>query len=108
MPRPAIRMPVWPVARNSTSMPRRSNARASTSAVYFLPSAQSVPTVSRRLPPRLRPLGMLPGVVFYVAMLGYYHEIGDVALPSAFLLAKLQEPWFEWVFPAAVDRKSVV
>src|SRR3546814_5597073 len=48
------------------------------------------------------PLGMLPGVVFYVAMMGYYHEIGDVALPSAFLLAKLQAPWFEWVFQAAV------
>lgn len=48
------------------------------------------------------PLGMLPGVVFYVAMMGYYHEIGDVALPSAFLLAKLQAPWFEWVFQVAV------
>src|SRR3546814_10845055 len=45
---------------------------------------------------------MLPGVVFYVAMMGYYQEIGDVALPSAFLLAKLQAPWFEWVFQAAV------
>jgi uncharacterized membrane protein YkvI len=48
------------------------------------------------------PLGMLPGVVFYIAMMGYYHEIADVALPSAFLLAKLQAPWFEWVFQAAV------
>src|SRR3546814_11616697 len=35
-------------------------------------------------------------------MMGYYHEIGDVALPSAFLLARLQAPWFEWVFQAAV------
>src|SRR5690606_15366073 len=48
------------------------------------------------------PLGMLPGVVFYIAMMGWYHEIGDVALPSAFLLAKLQAPWFEWVFQLAV------
>ena len=48
------------------------------------------------------PLGMLPGVVFYIAMMGYYHEIADVALPSAFLLARLQAPWFEWVFQAAV------
>jgi len=48
------------------------------------------------------PLGMLPGVVFYVAMMGWYHEIGAEALPSAFLLAKLQAPWFEWVFQAAV------
>lgn len=48
------------------------------------------------------PLGMLPGVVFYIAMMGYYHEIADVALPSAFLLARLQAPWFEWAFQIAV------
>lgn len=48
------------------------------------------------------PLGMLPGVVFYIAMMGYYDEIGAVALPSAFLLAKLQAPWFEWAFQIAV------
>jgi uncharacterized membrane protein YkvI len=48
------------------------------------------------------PVGMLPGVVFYIAMMGWYHEIGDVALPSAFLLARLQAPWFEWVFQFAV------
>lgn len=48
------------------------------------------------------PLGMLPGVVFYIAMMGYYHEIGAVALPSAFLLARLEAPWFEWVFQLAV------
>ena len=48
------------------------------------------------------PLGMLPGVAFYVAMVGYYQEIGTVALPSAFLLAKLGAPWFEWAFQIAV------
>ena len=48
------------------------------------------------------PLGMLPGVVFYIAMMGYPSEIADVALPSAFLLAKLQAPWFEWAFQLAV------
>jgi uncharacterized membrane protein YkvI len=48
------------------------------------------------------PLGMLPGVAFYIAMLGYYREIRPVALPSAFLLAKLQAPWFEWAFQLAV------
>lgn len=48
------------------------------------------------------PLGMLPGVVFYIAMMGYFHEIGDQALPSAFLLGKLQAPWFEWAFQLAV------
>ena len=48
------------------------------------------------------PLGMLPGVLFYIAMMGYHDEIGGVALPSAFLLAKLQAPWFEWAFQVAV------
>ena len=48
------------------------------------------------------PLGMLPGLAFYVAMIGYHREIGAAALPSAFLLAKLQAPWFEWAFQIAV------
>ena len=48
------------------------------------------------------PLGMLPGLAFYVAMMGYHQEIGSVALPSAFLLAKLQAPWFAWAFQIAV------
>jgi uncharacterized membrane protein YkvI len=48
------------------------------------------------------PLGMLPGLAFYIAIVGYYHEIGAAALPSAFLLAKLHAPWFEWAFQIAV------
>jgi len=48
------------------------------------------------------PLGMLPGVAFYIAMMGWYHEIAEVALPSGFLLAKLHAPWFEWAFQLAV------
>ncbi|HMN46484.1 MAG TPA: hypothetical protein PKE27_18050, partial [Povalibacter sp.] len=48
------------------------------------------------------PLGMLPAVLFYIAMMGYYHEIGAEALPSAFLLARLHAPWFEWAFQIAV------
>src|SRR3546814_15506784 len=50
------------------------------------------------------PLGMLPGVVFSVATLGYYHEIGDVALPSAVPLARLQAAWFAWVVQDARKR----
>ena len=56
MPSPAIMMPVWPVARNVAAMPRALSARVSASAVYFLPSAQSVPTVSTRLPVRCLPV----------------------------------------------------
>ncbi len=48
------------------------------------------------------PLGMLPGVLFYIAMIGYHSELADVALPSAFLLGKLQAPWFELAFQFAV------
>lgn len=48
------------------------------------------------------PLGMLPGVAFYIAMVGYYDQIADVALPSAFLLGKFGAPWFEWAFQFAV------
>ena len=48
------------------------------------------------------PLGMLPGVAFYVAMIGFHEEIGAAPLPSAFLLAKLEAPWFAWAFQVAV------
>ena len=55
IPDPAIRMPVWPVARKVASIPRSRIAAAKASAVYFLPKAQSVPTVSNLFPPRLTP-----------------------------------------------------
>jgi uncharacterized membrane protein YkvI len=48
------------------------------------------------------PLGMLPGVLFFIAMIGYQHEIADVTLPSAFLLGKLGAPWFAYAFQLAV------
>jgi uncharacterized membrane protein YkvI len=48
------------------------------------------------------PLGMLPGVLFFIAMIGYHQELADVSLPSAFLLGKLGAPWFEYVFQVAV------
>jgi uncharacterized membrane protein YkvI len=48
------------------------------------------------------PMGMLPGAAFYLAMMAFHDEIGAVALPSAFLLAKLGAPWFAWAFQIAV------
>jgi hypothetical protein len=56
MPRPEMKMPVWPVARKSASTPRARISFSIASAVYFLPTAQSVPTVSTRFPLRLRPV----------------------------------------------------
>ena len=88
MPPPAIRMPVCPVARNVASTPRAWNARASASAVYFLPSAQSVPSVSRRWPVRGRPdaTGMPRGRLPHVDQappesLGGFAQHGEVAQP---------------------------
>ena len=49
-------MPVWPVARKVAYMPSSRIARCSASAVYFLPTAQSVPTINSRLPLRFLPL----------------------------------------------------
>ena len=54
-PRPEMKIPVWPVARKSALSPRALISRSSASAVYFLPTEQSVPTVSSRLPGRLCP-----------------------------------------------------
>ncbi|HXS89403.1 MAG TPA: hypothetical protein VN705_08650 [Steroidobacteraceae bacterium] len=48
------------------------------------------------------PLGMLPGFVFYIAMVGYAGEIANVSLPSAFLLGKIGATWFEYAFQLAV------
>jgi uncharacterized membrane protein YkvI len=48
------------------------------------------------------PLGMLPGMLFFIAMIGYHQELATVALPSAFLLGKLGAPWFELAFQIAV------
>ena len=63
MPPPAIMMPVWPVARKSASMPALAQTRGRARArCISCPSAQSVPTVSSRLPLRLRPVAIgMPG-----------------------------------------------
>ena len=45
---PEIKIPVCPVARKSASKPCACISRANAKAVYFLPNAQSVPTVSKR------------------------------------------------------------
>src|SRR5581483_8896204 len=56
MPPPAMKMPVCPVARKSAVSPRFRMLRSSASVVYILPTEQSVPTVNRRRPERLRPV----------------------------------------------------
>ena len=55
-PSPAMKIPVCPVARKSAFRPRRFISFSSASVVYILPTEQSVPTASRRLPGRLAPV----------------------------------------------------
>lgn len=48
------------------------------------------------------PITMLPGILFFTAMMGFYPEIIDSPLPSVFLAGKLGAPWFNLVFQLAV------
>lgn len=44
------------------------------------------------------PLTMLPAILFFVAMIAFYPQIGAEALPSDFLLRHMNVPWFHWLF----------
>ena len=44
------------------------------------------------------PLTMLPAILFFVAMMAYYPQIGAEALPSDFLLRQMSVPGFAYVF----------
>ena len=44
------------------------------------------------------PLAMLPGLFFFLCMLAWYPQIGDVALPSDFILRQLDLPVFHVLF----------
>ncbi len=48
------------------------------------------------------PLTMLPGMLFFVAMMGWYPEIAGAPVPAIFLTAKLNAPWFNFIFSAIV------
>ena len=43
-------------------------------------------------------IGMLPAVFLYIAMMGMYPEIGEAAIPSTALLARIGSNWFSIVF----------
>ena len=44
------------------------------------------------------PLAMLPALLFFVCMSGFMPAIAGEALPSDYLLARLNQPWFRYVF----------
>jgi uncharacterized membrane protein YkvI len=44
------------------------------------------------------PLAMLPGLMFFIAMIAFYPAIGAEALPSNYLLAQIGMGWFTLLF----------
>lgn len=48
------------------------------------------------------PIAMLPGVLFYVALMAFSGEVETQAVPSAFLLGQLGAGWFEVLFQLVV------
>lgn len=48
------------------------------------------------------PLAMLPALFFFLCMAAFYPEIADAALPSDFLLRRMNAPWFHLVFQLMV------
>lgn len=44
------------------------------------------------------PLAMIPAIVFFLCMVAFYPEIANVALPSDFLLRRMEAPWLQIVF----------
>ena len=48
------------------------------------------------------PLAMLPALLFFLCMVAWYPEVGDEALPSDFLLRRIETPWFHFLFQAMI------
>ncbi|MBA17415.1 MAG: hypothetical protein CMN73_13830 [Sphingomonas sp.] len=48
------------------------------------------------------PLAMLPAILFFICMVGFYPGIGDETLPSDFLLSRLNVPAFHWLFQGMI------
>ncbi|KRG70416.1 YkvI family membrane protein [Pseudoxanthomonas dokdonensis] len=48
------------------------------------------------------PLAMLPALLFFVCMIGWYPQIGEQALPSDFMLQRLDRPLFHLLFQAMI------
>lgn len=48
------------------------------------------------------PLTMLPAILFFIAMIAFYPQIGAEVLPSDFLLRQLNLPWFHLLFQVMI------
>ncbi len=48
------------------------------------------------------PLAMLPAFLFFICMCAFLPAIAGEALPSDYLLARLDQPWFRYLFQAMI------
>ena len=48
------------------------------------------------------PLAMLPAFLFFICMCAFVPAIAGEALPSDYLLARLDQPWFRYLFQAMI------
>ncbi|GAB3364823.1 hypothetical protein GCM10027431_05230 [Lysobacter rhizosphaerae] len=48
------------------------------------------------------PLAMVPGLLFFICMIAWYPQIGNEALPSDYILRKLDMPVFHLLFQAMI------
>jgi uncharacterized membrane protein YkvI len=48
------------------------------------------------------PLAMLPAFLFFICMCAFMPAIAAEALPSDYLLARLNQPWFRYLFQAMI------
>lgn len=48
------------------------------------------------------PLAMLPAFLFFICMCAFIPAIAGEALPSDYLLARLDQPWFRYLFQAMI------
>ena len=48
------------------------------------------------------PLAMLPAFLFFICMCAFMPAIASEALPSDYLLARLDQPWFRYLFQAMI------
>lgn len=43
-------------------------------------------------------IGIIPGIILFIAMCAYYPQISDETLPIAYMLNQMDVPWFQYVF----------
>lgn len=48
------------------------------------------------------PLAMIPALLFFICMIGWYPQIGAETLPSDFILQRLDRPWFHILFQGMI------